>query len=457
MIYSPAMTPNGLNSKRAAGNAVPRATRTRHWVVVLAVTLAMITYIDRVCISQAAPHIRDALGLNDAQMGKIFAAFGLAYALFEIPSGFLGDWLGPRKVLMRVVLWWSLFTAATGRVWSFWSLWITRFMFGAGEAGCFPNLTKAFTLWLPKTERTRAQGIMWMSARWGGAFTPLLVVWVFMLVDWRNAFAIFGGIGVVWAVIFYWWFRDRPRDHRAVNAAELELLRENEANLTGHAHMPWGKLIASPTVWGLWGQYFCISYGWYFYITWLPMYLKEARGVTLGKSAFLAGLPLFLGGLGCLLAGFLLGWLVRHSFSVTLSRRLLGLVGCTAASGLLLWSAYIKNPQLAMISMGLAGFANDLTLPGAWSACMDVGGRCAGTLSGSMNMMGNFGGMAGPLVVGLILQHTNRNWEITFWISSAIYFLGGLCWLFIDPVTPLEGAKAEGPAPVPVPRESVPA
>ena len=169
--------------------------------------------------------------------------------------------------------------------------------------------------------------------------------------------------------------------------------------------------------------------------------------MALGKSAFLAGLPLFFGGIGCLLAGFLLGWLVRHSVSVTFARRLLGFVGCTAASGLLLWSAYIKDPQLAMISMGLAGFANDLTLPGAWSACMDVGGRFAGTLSSSMNMMGNFGGMAGPVVVGHVLGFTH-NWQITFWISSAIYFLGGLCWLFIDPVTPLEGAVvAEGPVP----------
>ena len=439
------------NPKSISRSGAQRPTRTRHWVVVFAVTLAIITYIDRVCISQAAPSIREALGLDDAQMGKVFAAFGLAYALFEIPSGWWGDKLGPRKVLMRVVLWWSFFTAATGRVWSLTSLWVTRFMFGAGEAGCFPNLTKAFTLWLPKAERTRAQGIMWMSARWGGAFTPLLVVWVFSLVSWRNAFALFGGLGVVWAAVFYFWFRDRPRDHPEVNAAELELLKENEANIVGHGHVPWGKMVSSPTVWLLWGQYFCISYGWYFYITWLPTYLQEERGVALGKSAFLAGLPLFLGGIGCLFAGFLLAWLVRHSVSVTSARRLLAAFGCTAASGLLLWSAYIQDPFWAMVSMGLASFSNDLTMPSSWSACMDVGGRFAGTLSGSMNMMGNLGGMAGPLVVGYILQFTDRNWEITFWISSAIYFLGGICWLFIDPVTPLEKQVEDEKTPVPAP------
>ncbi len=453
------MASDDLNSKLTSRRSPLIPMGTRHWVVVFAAALAVITYVDRVCMSQAAPSIREALGLNDAQMGKIFAAFGLAYALFEIPTGWWGDSLGPRKVLMRIVLWWSFFTALTGQVRSFATLWVVRFMFGAGEAGCFPNLTKTFTLWLPKSERTRAQSIMWMSARWGGAFTPLLVVLVFSLVTWRNAFAIFGLLGVVWAVIFYAWFRDRPREHGGFSAAELELLKDNEGNIAGHAPVPWGQLVTSPTVWGLWGQYFCISYGWYFYITWLPTYLQEARGLTLEKGGLMGvlmtGAPLFLGGIGCLLAGIVLGWLLRHSFSVTFSRRLLGFVGCTAASGLLLWSAYIHNPWLAMLSMGLAGFANDLTLPGSWATCMDVGGRFAGTLSGSMNMMGNFGGMAGPLVVGYVLYFTNRNWEITFWLSSAIYFLGGLCWFLIDPATPLEGAKAQGPAPVPAPREPV--
>ncbi|MCU0917984.1 MAG: MFS transporter [Planctomycetes bacterium] len=446
------MARDDLDPKSTVAGPALRPTRTRHWVIVFAMTLAIITYIDRVCISQAMPHIQDDLGLDDIQKGTVFLAFGLAYALFEIPTGAWGDKLGPRTVLIRIVLWWSFFTAATGRAWSLLSLCVTRFLFGAGEAGAFPNLTKIFTLWLPRTERSRAQGIMWMSARWGGAFTPLLVVWTISLVSWRNAFAVFGLLGVVWAVIFCLWFRDRPRDHPGVNAAELELLKENERNIVGHAKVPWGKLVTSPTVWMLWGQYFCISYGWYFYVTWLPTYLKDARGMTPQtsgwKPALLAGAPLFLGGIGCLLAGFLLGWLVRRSVSVGAARRLLGFVGCTAAAGLLLWSAYIKNPELAMLSMGLAGFANDLTLPGAWSTCMDVGGRFAGTLSGSMNMMGNFGGMAGPFVVGCVLQFTDRNWELTFWLSSAIYFLGGLCWLFMDPVTPLEIAReAQGPAP----------
>src|SRR2546426_7731312 len=248
-----------------------RPTQVRYWVIVFAVTLAIITYIDRVCISQAAPAITRDLGLSTVQMGYAFSGFGWAYALFEIPGGFLGDWMGPRKVLMRIVLWWSFFTAATGWAWNFVSLAVTRALFGAGEAGCFPNLTKAFSTWLPQNERVRAQGIMWMFARWGGAFTPPLVILVFSYVSWRGAFMLFGGLGVIWAIFFYIWFRDNPKDHKSVNAGELELLAEN-AKLAegGHGNVPWGKLTKSRTVWLLWAQYFFLSYPWYFYITWLP-------------------------------------------------------------------------------------------------------------------------------------------------------------------------------------------
>ena len=255
------------------------ATHTRHWVIVFAIVLAVIQYIDRVCISQAMPDIARDLRLTDAQKGAIFSAFGLAYALFEIPTGWLGDKIGARKVLVRVVLWWSFFTAATGWAWNHLSMVITRFLFAAGEAGCFPNLTKAFSAWLPIRERNRAQAIMWMGARWGGAFTPLLVVAVMAFVSWRYAFHIFALLGVAWAIVFYWWFRDNPRDHKGVNAAELELLKGNEENVEGHGDVPWRELLTRPTMWLLWAQYFCLSYGWYFYITWLPDYLKTVRGM----------------------------------------------------------------------------------------------------------------------------------------------------------------------------------
>src|SRR5207249_7425560 len=190
-------------------NTLATLPYVRRGVLRFAVTLAIITYVDRVCISQAAPYLQEELGLTARQMGLAFSAFAWAYALFEIPGGWLADRSGPRKALTRVVILWSAFTAATGYAWNFASLIIIRFCFGMGEAGCFPNLTKAFMIWLPRHERTRAQAILWLSARWGGAFTPLLVIWVMSWLSWRNAFALFGSIGVIWAFVFYRSFRDR--------------------------------------------------------------------------------------------------------------------------------------------------------------------------------------------------------------------------------------------------------
>ena len=459
-------------SSSAFTAASARATRTRYFVVVYAIVLAVIQYIDRVAISQAKDGIVKDMAFTDAQMGAIFAAFGFSYALFEIPTGWLGDKIGARKVLVRVVLWWSFFTAATGWAWNFVSMWITRFLFGAGEAGCFPNLTKAFSIWLPKDERTRAQALMWMGARWGGAFTPLLVVLVMSVMSWRMAFQVFAAIGVVWAVFFWMWFRDNPRDHKGVNAAELELLKENEANATGHGNVPWGKLITKPSMWLLWGQYFCLSYGWYFFVTWLPDYLNTNGRPILSNDflrwlaaqmegsvrpdliqpilkAVLAGVPLFFGGFGSLFAGMISTKLIAGGAGVVKVRRTFGFLGFAGASGLLMTSFYIKDPLLAMLAMGLASFCNDMTMPGSWSSCMDIGGKYAGTVSGSMNMMGNFGGMVGPFVVGVVLAATTvttpagttKNWELVFAISSVIYFFGAFFWLLIDPITPLEEEK----------------
>lgn len=420
-----------------------RPSRVRYWVIVFAVALAVVTYIDRVCISQAEKYIVRDLGLSRVQMGYVFAAFAWAYAMFEVPSGFLGDWMGARRVLMRIVVWWSFFTAATGWAWNFTSLTVTRFLFGAGEAGCFPNLTKAFTVWLPQNERVRAQGIMWPSARWGGAFTPFLVVMVFKWVSWRHAFEIFGGLGLIWAVAFYFWFRDNPRDKKGVNAGELALLRGNEELGAGHANVPWKKLMRSRQVWMLCLQYAFLSYGWYFYITWLPTYLQESRNLTITSGAIMAGLPLFLGGLGSLFCGFISQPLTRLTGSVAKTRRLLACIGFAGASGLLVLSTFVRDPFLAMLAMGFASFSNDLVMPGSWGACMDVGGKYAGTLSGAMNMAGNFGGALSPMAIGHMLKWTNNNWDVTFYVSALVYSLGIICWLFLDPVTPIEAGDGK--------------
>ena len=422
----------------SATAAIEKASKVRYIVVVFAVVLAIITYIDRVALGQAAPQISRDLGLSKTQMGWVFTAFLTAYALFEIPSGSLGDRLGPRTVLMRIVVAWSVFVAATGQAFSWISLLIVQTLFGAGEAGAFPNIAKAFSVWLPPEDRVRAQGIVWLSARWGGAFTPLLVFWILKMVSWRTAFAIFGVLGAIWAIFFYRWFRDNPADNPKVNRAELELLKHNHTG--GHGSVPWAKFASSKQAWLLGAQYFCLSYSWYFSITWLPTYLREERHVDPTATIFpiLAGLPLFLGGIGCLLSGFIAKPLTNLLGSTTAARRALGCGGFLGASSLIVLSTFIADPILAVVALALASFSNDLVMPGAWGACMDVGGKYAGTLSGAMNMMGNLGGAVASTVIPYLLVATGNDWNIVLYVAAAVYFVGTFFWLTVDPVTPLE-------------------
>ena len=414
--------------------ASPVPTRARYVTVAFAMLLAVIQYLDRVGISQAAPSIQRDLHLSKVQMSWALSAFVFAYALFEIPGGRLGDRIGPRRVLMRIVLWWSFFTAAVGSTWNATSLIVTEALFGAGEAGCFPNLTRIFTTWLPKAERDRAQGLLWLSARWSGAFTPLVVAYMLDLMTWRRAFELFGVVGVIWAIAFFTWFRDDPRTHPSVNEAELALMPTRAETAHG-GDTPWRRIFSSRSVWLLCLQYACLSYGWYFYVTWLPTYLREARHTSVKFGALLASLPLLLGGIGSLISAQIIPRLAKRT-GFRLARRIVAIIGFVGASLSIIVFMQIADPARAMFLLGLAGFFNDFVMPAAWAGCMDIGGRHSGTVSGSMNMLGNIGGALSPLAVGYILTWT-QNWALTFYVSSAIYLLGGLCWLFIDAHTPL--------------------
>ncbi len=417
-----------------------RPSRARHVVLWFAISLAIITYVDRVCISQAAPTIQKDLVLTKIQMGFAFTAFSVAYALFEIPGGWLGDRIGPRLVLMRVVSMWSIFTIATGWAWNLGSLIVFRFLFGIGEAGCFPNITKAFSHWFPMSERVKAQGVLWLSARWGGAFTPLIVGWMLasggdgkwgLGIHYKWVFLIFGLLGIIWALLFYFWFRDDPKDHPSVNAAELAHIGET-THVGDHA-MPWAKLFTSRTVWMLWGQYFFMSYAWYFYITWFPTYLKE-NFINLSEMerALLACVPLFFGGIGSIFAGQFSCVLDRLFQSTARTRRLLGVLGMGLAGLMLVVSMQFSTPVAAVLSIGMASLFSDLAMPGAWGACMDVGGRHTGALSGSMNMAGQIGGALAPIAVPYVLWATGENWSVNIGLFAFSYFLGAICWAFVN-------------------------
>lgn len=414
-------------------------TSARYRAVAFGVALSFITYIDRVAISQAAPAISKELGLNAIQMGYVFAVFGVTYALLEIPSGWLCDRIGPRKVLTRIVLWWSFFTAATGWAWNYPSLLATRLLFGAGEAGCFPGLAKSFRTWLPQSERAMAEGFKATAARWAAACTPFLLVKLFHYVSWRGAFSIFGAIGVAWAVAFFWWYRDDPAQHRGVNKAELKILaHDQEERARPLGATPWRSFLGSRSAWALCVQWFCHYYGFYFYITWLPTYLLKARGLSLQQGALMAGMPMLSAGVGSMFCGWLAPRLARSPGSVAWTRRLLAYCAYGGASAMLLVFTSIRDPFWAMCAMSLSAFAAEFSGPISWTTVMDLGGRHVGALSAAMNMMGHLGGSVAPATIGYILEATGYHWTIAFYASAAIYSAGAICWALIDPVTSLD-------------------
>jgi len=404
----------------------------RRRVVAFGASLAFLSFLDRAAISQAAPAISKELHLSTVQMGLVFSSFGITYALGEIPSGWLCDRLGARKLLTRVVLFWSLLTAATGAVWSLPSLVAVRLAFGAGESGCFPALARVFRTWLSPNERNAAEGIKAASARWGAAFTPALIAVLSSYFSWRQIFGLFGLFGIVWAALFVRWYRDSPARDDLPGPA-IEYAYEPVATDAGW----WGKLLRSRSVWCLGIQWFCHYYGFYFYITWLPIYLYQVRGLDLRKGALAAGLPLFSAGLGCLLSGYVLTALARHLQNTAQARKWLGYLAYGGAGLLLLLFTQIANPLMAVTAMSLSSFAAEFSSPVSWTTAMDIGGDRVGTVSGFMNMLGHLGGTVAPSVVAVLVSRGAGGWNTAFWVSATIYGAGALCWVFIDPVRDL--------------------
>ena len=403
--------------------------------------LSFITFLDRAAIGQAAPFIRRDLGLTAVEMGYVFSAFGLAYALLEFPGGLYCDRKGPRKVLTRIVLWWSVFTIFTGWAWNFASLWATRFLFGAGEAGCYPGLARLFRTWLPERERPVAEGLKAASARLGAAFAPSLVVLLYGFLSWRMVFLVFGLIGFVWAAAFYSWFRDIPSEHPSMNALEAALLPVEQQDHT-HAAAPWGDYLASVSLWMLCVQWFCHFYGFYFYITWLPTYLQEARGVTVTRSAVLAGFPLLMAAVGSLAGGWATSRLIRH-FDTRRARKIVSYVSYAGAAILMVLAIRVDSVVTAIVLMSLSSFTVELNGPVTWTTAMDLGGQHVGAVSGAMNSIGQMGGAVAPTVVGFLSQGGKQGWSAALYSAAAVYAIGFLCWLFLDPVTPLGQGKAQ--------------
>jgi len=402
-----------------------KASRARYGVVGFALVLAIIAYIQRVAISQAAGPISTDLGLTRTEMGMIFGAFGLSYALFEIPMGTLGDKLGVRRVLAQIVMLWSAFTALTGAAWNFTSMWAIRFLFGAGEAGAFPNLTRMLATWLPRGERVRAQALMWACTRWGGAVTPPLALLAITAFGWRWSFAIFGLVGVIWVIAFLSWFKDDPAKHKDVNAEELKLLEEaRQLTASSHGGGNWFSLFIKPEVFVLVLQYFFFSAVWYFYVTWLPTYLQEQWNLTPAESAGYAVLPLLFGGFGSLISGML---------PIKIPRRWVAFLSFSATAGLLYSVTQAQSVMLAMGCMAFASFFSDMTMPISWNTCAEIGRRYTATVAATMNMFANFSGFLAPVLSGYLLQYHDGDWNVLLTIMAGASCISAVCWLYLDP------------------------
>jgi ACS family glucarate transporter-like MFS transporter len=407
-------------------------TRARFTVLRYTLALAVITYLDRVAISSAAPAMRSELGLSVIQMSWVFSAFTFAYAAFEIPSGWLGDVTGPRRVLTRIVLWWSAFTMLTGAAWNFGSLLAVRFLFGAGEAGAFPNISKSFSNWFPVSERGNAHGVIFMGTRLGGALAPPLVVLLIGAAGWRTAFVVFGAAGVVWCVFWSRWFKDDPSVHPSVNAEELDLIVRG---LPPRGALPplrrddW----LSRNVVLLCLMYFTMPYTLYFNLTWLPTYLKEVRGFTVQQAGYVAGAVLFAGAMANWAGGRLTDTLVRR-YGVRVGRSV-GAVTLPLSGVVLLAAALVENRMAAAALFALTLFIADLCVSACWAMCHDIAGPRAGTIGGAMNTVGNIGGAISPLVVGYTVQWWH-SWTLPFFITAGVYVMGGVFTLLVDPRRP---------------------
>ena len=433
-----------------AGRTAARPTRARGRVLAFAFLLAVVTYLDRICISAAAPFMMEDLHLTVLQMSVVFSAFTLAYSIFEIPSGWLGDTRGPRLVLTRIVLWWSAFTMLTAAARGFASLASIRFLFGAGEAGAFPNIARSFSRWFPRRERGTANGVLFLGSRVGGMLSAPVALLLIRHWGWRATFVAFGALGIVWAAAWYAWYRDRPADHPEVNAEELAWIDRDRAERAGTGERrsergverpalatPWRQLLASPNLWAICAMYFAFGYGLYFYFTWLPTFLIRVLGFSLLAGGLLAALPFVLAGAADLAGGWLTDRLAR-THGLRIARCGLGFAAFLTCALLVAASTLAPQPVAKAVMLALAMASADLALAACWAVPLDVGADHAGVVTGFMNTFGNLGGLVGPIVVGVAVEQWH-SWTFPFYVTALVYAAGALAWLAIDPHRQITG------------------
>jgi len=404
--------------------------RTR--VLNLLCLLGIITYLDRVCISVAGPRIQEALHIGPLGWGWVTGVFTIAYAIFEIPSGALGDRIGPRRVLTRIVLWWSAFTSLTGLATSYYPLLLTRFLFGMGEAGAYPNASIAVARWFPIHERGRAFGFILMASQFGGAIAPLLVVPIQVRYGWRASFYVFGVLGVAWSGVWYRWFRDTPAEKPGVS--ELELKETRDLKPRPHHGLHWMIALPSGNFWATMGVAFCYVYTFYFFQSWFHTYLVKARGFS-ENDLLLSSLPFFIAaGANCL--GGLVSQAVVKRVGLTWGRRSIGVVGLgiAALSTVAVMFTHQWLATLVLLSLVYGGIT--FQQPIMFAVCLDIGGEYAGAVVGAMNTAAQIGSFSSSLIFGYLVDRYS-SYDAPFIPMAGILLAGAWLWTKVKPTEQL--------------------
>jgi sugar phosphate permease len=420
-------------------DAPTHASRGRWYILLLISVMYLITYLDRVNISTAAPEISKEFGFDKVTMGVIFSAFVWAYALFQVPGGWLSDRFGARGVLGCVVTYWSIMTAATAAAFSATSFIFIRFLFGVGEAAAFPGATRAMQLWYPQRERGLVQGVTHSASRLGAAIAPPIVVLIMTQFGWRPVFYVCGVVGLLWAL---WWslsYRNLPEEHGLVNNAELTRIRGVDASgainappIQKQTNVPWAMLIRSPNMWAIMCAYFTYVYCLWIFLSWLPSYLVDARHFTLLKVGLFASLPLFAGVVGDTAGGLATDWLLHKTGSAKIGRRAVAIFGLLGCAICIVPAALTEDAYVAVYCLTASMFFLEFTIGPSWAVPMDTGGKYSGTVSGMMNMAGNIGGALSPLVFGFLVQY--GSWEAPFIVAACLLVAGSAVWAFwLDP------------------------
>lgn len=418
-----------------------------HWIpkrcvlILLMFLLSVLLYIDRICISVAKDPIAFSLNFSDRQMGWVLSAFALGYALFQTPSGMLADRFGPHRILTAVVCFWSFFTGLTAAATNFIYMLIVRFLFGIGEAGAFPNMSRAIFSWFPMSERGRVQGINFSGSRIGAAFALPVVAWMVSEFGWKTSFLILAVVGFVWALIFYAWFRNDPTEHSGITVEEKQFILENRqqaASESGEeqAALTMGALFGSKNVWFAMMQYFCSNFTFFFCLTWLFPYIKKEYGLDTVEAGFYASAPLIFGAFGNWFSGWMLDAIYNRGHW-DLSRKFTAMLGFVLAAVGLVASCYMNSVFLAVACLSLAIFGADMTLSPSWTLCVDIGRKHSGAVSGTMNMAGNIGSFVTALAFPYLKEWTGSVTPF-FFIGASLNLFAIWMWLMIKPSKTLE-------------------